>query len=49
VQIKASTVIGDNELLKESNTHPSLLNAYSDAIDEVKMANTSQAISASIG
>jgi hypothetical protein len=49
MQIEASTVIGDNELLNESNTRPLVLNADSDATEKIGMANTSRAISARIG
>jgi hypothetical protein len=44
VQIKASAVSGDNELLKQSNTRPPVLNADSEATVEIGMANTSRAI-----
>ena len=43
VQIKASTVNGDNELLNESNIRPPLLKANSDATVEIEIANTSRA------
>jgi hypothetical protein len=39
----------DNELLKQSNTRPLVLNADSEATVEIGMASTSRAISASIG
>jgi hypothetical protein len=45
VQIKASTVSGDNELLNVSNTRHPLLKADSEAMVEIGMANTSRPIS----
>jgi hypothetical protein len=49
VQIKASTVNGDNELPNESNIRPPLLKADSDAIVEIGIVNTSWATFARIG
>jgi hypothetical protein len=49
VQIKASTVSGDNELLKVSNTRHLLLKADSEATLEIMMANTSRVITARVG
>jgi hypothetical protein len=45
----ASTVSGDNGLLKGSNTHLPLLKADSEATMEIRMTNTSRAISARVG